>query len=534
MRRAAIALAALLLAAARDAHAQDEGTPIVGGGSFNTAPLLEPGRYADTVAAGETVYWKVALAEGAGAQGARDRRRLARSRRTTPRPTICRGSTTSTTRWTCSARCASRSATRTTPEYNKATTDLEGDDDAGAKTGEVQGPRVLGFEQILAGDFSADKFPAPGEWYLSVSVADSDTQPAEVPAELPLDLEITVEGEAQPSSADFASQLATPTPEPTEAPPQPPGAADRVGRRGRSDADDRARRRPRAARRPRPRRARRPRAAAVKVFVISDMEGVAGICRWDQVVAGKPGYEEGRLLYTEELNAAVRGAFAGGRDRRRGDGLPRRGRGPLVQQPRPRRARSAGRVRGADALDRVHRLPRAGLRRRPVHRPARDGRRRARRALAHRRPRRTGTRCTSTASRSARSASTPRCAAPGARPSRSSPATTWSARSRRRCSAPGCRRSRSRPGSAASAPVTIPPPAPARRSSTRPAPRWRAPQDAPVYDPGAPCTITVALNTADQADPYRNRGDVVVTGPRTIEATAGTWWEAWRAIYLTR
>ena len=51
---------------------------------------------------------------------------------------------------------------------------------------------------------------------------------------------------------------------------------------------------------------------------------------------------------------------------------------------------------------------------------------------------------------------------------------------------------------------------------------------------GAPCTITVELNTADQADPYRNRGDVVVTGPRTIEATAGTWWEAWRAIYLTR
>lgn len=92
-----------------------------------------------------------------------------------------------------------------TPEYNKATISLKGDDDAGAKTGEVQGPRVLGYEQILAGDFSADKFPAPGEWYLSVSVADSETQPAEVPAEFPLDLEITVEGEPQPSSANLAS-----------------------------------------------------------------------------------------------------------------------------------------------------------------------------------------------------------------------------------------------------------------------------------------------------------------------------------------
>ena len=53
-------------------------------------------------------------------------------------------------------------------------------------------------------------------------------------------------------------------------------------------------------------------APRMRVFVISDMEGVAGICRWDQVVAGKPGYEEGRVLYTEELNAAVRGAFAAG------------------------------------------------------------------------------------------------------------------------------------------------------------------------------------------------------------------------------
>ena len=61
-----------------------------------------------------------------------------------------------------------------------------------------------------------------------------------------------------------------------------------------------------------------------------------------------------------------------------------------------------------------------------------------------------------------------------------------------------------------------------------------APQDAPVFDPGAPCTIRVELNTSDQADPFRNRTDVTVTGSRTLEATAGTWWEAWRAIYLTR
>jgi D-amino peptidase len=50
----------------------------------------------------------------------------------------------------------------------------------------------------------------------------------------------------------------------------------------------------------------------MRVFIISDMEGVAGITRWEQVSANAKGYEEGRRLYTEEINAAVRGATAGG------------------------------------------------------------------------------------------------------------------------------------------------------------------------------------------------------------------------------
>src|SRR5438445_2701152 len=42
------------------------------------------------------------------------------------------------------------------------------------------------------------------------------------------------------------------------------------------------------------------------------MEGVAGIVRWQQVTGGDPMYQEGRRLYTEEINAAVRGARAAG------------------------------------------------------------------------------------------------------------------------------------------------------------------------------------------------------------------------------
>lgn len=50
----------------------------------------------------------------------------------------------------------------------------------------------------------------------------------------------------------------------------------------------------------------------MRVFIVSDMEGVAGITKWDQVTGGKSLYEEGRRLYTEEINAAVRGARTAG------------------------------------------------------------------------------------------------------------------------------------------------------------------------------------------------------------------------------
>ena len=50
----------------------------------------------------------------------------------------------------------------------------------------------------------------------------------------------------------------------------------------------------------------------MRVHIISDMEGVAGIVKWQQCAGGEKLWEEGRILYTEEINAAVRGAVAGG------------------------------------------------------------------------------------------------------------------------------------------------------------------------------------------------------------------------------
>src|SRR4051794_24036972 len=50
----------------------------------------------------------------------------------------------------------------------------------------------------------------------------------------------------------------------------------------------------------------------MRVLIMSDMEGVSGIVVWQQVTGGDPMYEECRRLYTEEINAAVRGAKRAG------------------------------------------------------------------------------------------------------------------------------------------------------------------------------------------------------------------------------
>ena len=54
------------------------------------------------------------------------------------------------------------------------------------------------------------------------------------------------------------------------------------------------------------------RLALMQVHVISDLEGVAGIVKGGQTSGGEPMFEEARRLYTEEINAAVRGAKAAG------------------------------------------------------------------------------------------------------------------------------------------------------------------------------------------------------------------------------
>jgi D-amino peptidase len=50
----------------------------------------------------------------------------------------------------------------------------------------------------------------------------------------------------------------------------------------------------------------------MRVMIWGDMEGVAAIHTWEQVIGGTESYAECRVLFTEEMNAAVRGARRGG------------------------------------------------------------------------------------------------------------------------------------------------------------------------------------------------------------------------------
>ncbi|GCE17980.1 M55 family metallopeptidase [Dictyobacter kobayashii] len=50
----------------------------------------------------------------------------------------------------------------------------------------------------------------------------------------------------------------------------------------------------------------------MRVVIFCDMEGISCIETWEQVTAGTALYEECRKLYTDEMNAAVKGARAAG------------------------------------------------------------------------------------------------------------------------------------------------------------------------------------------------------------------------------
>jgi len=52
------------------------------------------------------------------------------------------------------------------------------------------------------------------------------------------------------------------------------------------------------------------------------------------------------------------------------------------------------------------------------------------------------------------------------------------------------------------------------------------------YDPGKPCEIVVEFTRTDALDDYRRKHGVEVTGDRRLASRAGDWWAAWRQFYF--
>ena len=50
----------------------------------------------------------------------------------------------------------------------------------------------------------------------------------------------------------------------------------------------------------------------MKILIATDMEGITGVTTWDQVTPGHPEYARFRKQMTQDVNAAVRGAFDAG------------------------------------------------------------------------------------------------------------------------------------------------------------------------------------------------------------------------------
>lgn len=50
----------------------------------------------------------------------------------------------------------------------------------------------------------------------------------------------------------------------------------------------------------------------MKILIAADMEGISGVVNWDQVMPGSLDYPRFRQIMTEDVNAAIRGAFEAG------------------------------------------------------------------------------------------------------------------------------------------------------------------------------------------------------------------------------
>ncbi len=269
----------------------------------------------------------------------------------------------------------------------------------------------------------------------------------------------------------------------------------------------------------------------MRVVVFGDMEGVAGICRWAQVSAKGELYQEGRRLYTAEMNAAVRGAFRGGADEvvvmdchgAGGDGSFN----SLLAEELDERCEFVVQSEWTEYTEPFEQGCDAAL---MIGMHAMAGAERG--VMSHT--------VSSTNWHGLRFNGTfvgevginaALCGTWGCPVALVTGDDVVCAESRALLG-PGLQTLAVKQGLGRFS-ARHQPPARARSAIEHAAAAALAALgDAPVYDPGAPCTIEVDLATPDHAEPYRHRANVTISEGRRLTSAAPTWLDAWRQFYV--
>jgi hypothetical protein len=193
--------AAVLLAAAAPAAAADY-TPVVGSGSFNAAPMLEPGRYRDTVLPEEYLYYAIRVQPG-------------QKLHVVANSELDAGEFSGLDVSFVAVNVAS-------PDRDQISGDIDGrqsfssDDDDPADFTTPAATTVAG-EQDEGGSINWD---GPGVYFLSFYAVYTGSDPDPPKAEIPFHFEVALEG--TPETEPAATPIATPTPKATATPAATP------------------------------------------------------------------------------------------------------------------------------------------------------------------------------------------------------------------------------------------------------------------------------------------------------------------------
>ena len=186
-----LAAAAILVALALAAPAAAAETPVVGGGSFNAAPILAPGSYSDTVLPAEYIYYAIRV-------GAGQRLRLSGATDI--------GATDLFHLGVAEVWLTLHSPTRM--DVPSAEVDI-----SKPGGGSFTGPPA----QVSGDDDTDGPWAGPGVYFISVQALYRGSEPDPPRAEIPFHFTVSLQGAVQPTPTPTAVRTPAPTPAATPA-----------------------------------------------------------------------------------------------------------------------------------------------------------------------------------------------------------------------------------------------------------------------------------------------------------------------------